>query len=214
MQHSHRSSIPLRPIWNHRFLQRLAYHPIRIVSHAILQNAERSVQRNRMLSAEIKFSSQSRRVARQPDIAGVKLRTQATTDADNAAANTVRRRSLCLENRLILRYGNSGRGGEKMTISLFRVFPALLLNIPPFCRKRARQKYRFPVYTHPGIVSGNVSNCSVYRVSGFHSMNERGNVMKKIEVWWSKMVEIFARPVSGYNECISLMHYLSLQICF
>lgn len=49
-----------------------------------------------------------------------------------------------------------------------------------------------------------MSNCdgSVYRVSGFHSMNE-GNVMEKIEVWWLKMMEIFTRPVSEcYNECI------------
>lgn len=36
--------------------------------------------------------------------------------------------------------------------------------------------------------------------------------MEKIEVWWLKMVEIFARPVSEDNE-LFFLHYLLLFIC-
>ena len=121
-----------------------------------------------MLSAEIKFSSYSRRVARQPDIVGVKLRTQATTDADNAVAER-------LGGAHFARFRKSPyrTPTRKMIISLLRVFRPLLLNIPPFCLGNRRYTYCFPA-VRCRIVSDNVNNCdgSVYRVSGFYSTKE------------------------------------------
>lgn len=60
-----------------------------------------------------------------------------------------------------------------------------------------------------------MSNCdgSVYRVSGFHSMNE-GNVMEKIEVWWLKMMEIFTRPVSNVTTNVFFLLRIFLKCIY